>query len=129
MEDISVSLSYYGAYDNGYFFRSIGIPCYLYIDDRDNGQLQVRYDQGAYAVLSTKDQGNFAAAQSALCVVAYHLTRLVLIPRKTVLFLGFLVDFSNEAFLLIPEKKSKFLQLIYNTLKARCVSLKRFSVL
>ena len=115
------------------FFRSIGIPCLLYIDDRHNGQLQVRYDQGEYAVLSTGDQRNFAAAQSALCVVAYHLIRLgyflglsksILIPKKTVPFLGFLVDSSNEAFHLIPEKKSKFLQLIHQTLKARYVSVK-----
>lgn len=115
------------------FFRSIGVPCLLYIDDRHNGQLQVRVDQGEYAALSTKDQQDFAAAQSALCVVAYHLVALgyfvglsksILIPRKTVPFLGFLVDSRNEAFHLIPEKKAKFLQLIRQTLEGRYVSVK-----
>jgi hypothetical protein len=30
------------------YFRSIGVPCSLYIDDRHNGQLQVCFDKGAY---------------------------------------------------------------------------------
>lgn len=35
------------------FFRSLGIPCLLYIDDRHNGQLQVPHDRGAYGPLSS----------------------------------------------------------------------------
>ena len=31
------------------FFRSLGIPCLLYIDDRHNGQLQVDLDRGPYS--------------------------------------------------------------------------------
>ena len=33
------------------FFRSIGIPCSLYIDDRHNGQLQIPPNQGAMQTL------------------------------------------------------------------------------
>lgn len=40
------------------------------------------------------------------------------------LYLGFLVDSSNEAFHLIPKKKAKFLELIHQTLEGRYVSVK-----
>ena len=33
------------------YFRSLGFPCLLYIDDRHNGQLQVDFSKGAYAEL------------------------------------------------------------------------------
>jgi len=33
------------------FFRSLGIPCLLYIDDRHNGQLQIPLDKGDYKKL------------------------------------------------------------------------------
>lgn len=52
------------------FFRSIGIPCSLYIDDRHNGQLQVQLKQGAYAKFATEDRRNLAAANSAIFLVA-----------------------------------------------------------
>ena len=35
------------------FFRSMGIPCSLYIDDRHNGQPQIPPNQGAYVNLSS----------------------------------------------------------------------------
>lgn len=53
-----------------HFFRSIRIPCSLYIDDRHVGQLQVPLSQGTYAVLGNDDLSNFAAAQSAIFIVA-----------------------------------------------------------
>ena len=34
------------------FLRSLGIPCFLYIDDRHNGQLQVPLDKGEYGILN-----------------------------------------------------------------------------
>ena len=52
------------------FFRSIGIPCLLYIDDRHNGQLQVSLDEGEYGSLATADERNLAAAKSAIFLVA-----------------------------------------------------------
>ena len=36
------------------FFRSIRVPCLLYIDDRHNGQLQVPLDKGEYSLLKRR---------------------------------------------------------------------------
>jgi hypothetical protein len=114
-------------------FRSLGIPCLLYIDDRHNGQLQVAHDKGAYALLPTTDARNFAAAQSAIFLVAFYLVRLgyflglsksILIPRQEVPFLGFRADSVRELFHLILTKKQKFVQLIHDTLQSRFVSVK-----
>lgn len=38
------------------FFRSIGIPCLLYIDNCHNGDLQVPLDKGHYAAWKTADE-------------------------------------------------------------------------
>ena len=51
------------------FFRSIGIPCLLYIDDRHNGQLQVSLDEGEYGTLSMADERYFVAAKSTMFLV------------------------------------------------------------
>ena len=40
------------------FFRSMGIPCSLYIHDQHNGQLQISPNQGAYANLANLDEHN-----------------------------------------------------------------------
>ena len=81
------------------FFRSVGIPCLLYIDDRPNGQLQVSLDEVEYGTLSTVEERNLAAAKSAIFLVAYYLVKLgyflglsksILIPVKIVPYLGFL---------------------------------------
>ncbi len=115
------------------FFRSLKIPCLLYIDDRHNGQLQVPLDSGAYLDISDDDGRRFAAAKSALFIVAYYLISLgyflglkksILKPEKVVPYLGFLADSSLEVFHLIPEKKLKFLQLIREVLQAEEVSVK-----
>lgn len=52
------------------FFRSIGIPCLLYIDDRHNGQLQVSFEKGEYGALATADERNSAAAKSVIFLIA-----------------------------------------------------------
>ena len=115
------------------FFRSMGIPCSLYIDDRHNGQLQNPPNQGAYANIANLDEHNLAAAKSAIFLVAYFLTKFeyflglpksILMPRKIVPYLGFLSDSSREVFHLIPEKKEKFLDLIEQTLACSIVSVK-----
>ena len=115
------------------FFRSMGIPCSLYIDDRHNGQLQIQPNQGAYANFTNLDEHNFAAAKSAVFLVAYFLISLgyflglsksILMPRKIVPYLGFLSDSTREVFLLIPAKKEKFLSLIERTLACSMVSVK-----
>ena len=43
-----------------HFFRSIGILCSLYIDDRHNGQLQTSLAAGEYASLQTQDERRLA---------------------------------------------------------------------
>ena len=105
---------------------SLGIPCLLYIDDRHNGQLQVPLDKGEYGILKSNDDRNFAAAKSAVFLVAFHLVRLgyflglsksILTPRKIVFYLGFLADSCQEVFHLIPEKKRKFVELVQEALR------------
>lgn len=59
-----------------HYFRTSGIPCSLYIDDRHNGQLQVSHDKGEYSTLPTGQHRCFAAAQSAVFLVIYQLVRL-----------------------------------------------------
>ena len=114
------------------FLRSLGIPCLLYIDDRHTGQLQVPLDKGEYGILKSDDDRNFAGAKSAVFLVAFHLVRLgyflglskiILTPRKIVPCLGFLADFCQEVFHLVPEKR-KFVELVQETLRSRFVSIK-----
>ena len=110
------------------YFRSMSIPCLLYIDDRHNGQLQISLNQGEYASLKTTDDRNFAAGQSAIFLVAFYLVCLgyfvALLPRKEVPYLGFGADSSREVFHILPGKKAKFLDLIRTTLKSRSTSVK-----
>ena len=115
------------------FFRSIGIHCSLYIDDRHNGQLQVSLDQGPYRSLKTLDKRNLAAAKSSIVLVAYYLIDLgyflglsksILTPQQVVPYLGFLSDSVRMVFHLIAEKKEKFLNLIRETLSCQVVSVK-----
>lgn len=115
------------------FFRSIGIPCLPYIDDRHNGQLQVPLEQGEYGTLSTADERWSAAAKSAIFLVAFYLVRMgyflglsksILTPLKIIPYLGFLADSSMEIFHLIPEKKHKFVTLVQETLQSTHVSVK-----
>ena len=115
------------------FFRSMGIPCSLYIVDRHNGQLQISPKRGAFASFRNLDEHNLAAAKSAIFLVAYFLVKLgyflglsksVLMPRKVVPYLGYLSDSSREVFSLIPEKREKFLNLIQQILARSVVSAK-----
>ena len=55
------------------FFRSLGIQCLLYIDDRRNGQLQVDLNRGPYSQLQTMDERNLATANLAIFLVCYFL--------------------------------------------------------
>ena len=73
----------------------------MYIDDRHNRQLQIPLEKGVYTDIPTPDEHRFAAAKSALFLVAYFLIQLgyflglaksVLSPRRVVSYLGFLSD-------------------------------------
>ena len=99
------------------FFRSVGIPCSLYIDDRHNGQLQISPRCGAYAAFVNPDEHNLAAAKSAVFLVAFFLIKLgyflglpksILMPRKVVPYLGFLSDSPREdTFPSYPREKGE----------------------
>lgn len=115
------------------FFRSIGIPCTLYIDDRHNGQLQIPPNRGVYASLQTTDERNFEAAKAAIFVVAHYLIRLgyflglpksILMPQKVVPYLGFQSDSTRQAFLLLPEKKNKLLCMVRHVLSLTRIPIK-----
>ena len=58
------------------FFRSMGIPCLLHIDDPHNGQLQISPKQGAYASFRSLNEYTLAATKSAIFLVAYVFTKL-----------------------------------------------------
>ena len=114
------------------YFRSIGMPCSLYIDDRHNGQLQVQLNEGAYAGFATEDEHRFAAAQSAIFLVSYNLIRFgyflgleksILVPQLVVLYLGFLSDSVAQMFHMLPDKKARFLQLVRKILDGLSVTV------
>jgi len=88
------------------FFRSLGIPCLLYIDDRHNGQLQVDLNCGPYSQLQTLGERNLAAANLAIFLVCYYLVQLgyflglsksILCPAQVVPYLGFLLNSARQA--------------------------------
>lgn len=94
------------------FFRSIGIPCLLVIDDRHSGQFQVRLDKGEYGLLKTNDAPDNTAASSEIFPVAFHLVplgyflgllRSTLIPSKIVPYFELLVDSSREVWMPQPR--------------------------
>ena len=115
------------------FFRSIGVPCSLYIDDRYNGELQVSHADPVYSTFKTGNECNLAAAETATFLVAHYLISLryflglsksILSPQKMVPYLRFLSDSSRAAFRLIPEEKEKFLHLIRETVSWSIISVK-----
>ena len=115
------------------FFRSLGVPCLLYIDDRHNGQLQVDLNRWPHSQLQTMDEQNLAAANSVIFLVCYFLIQLgyflglsksILYPAQVVPYLGFLSDSTWLAFRLIPAKKGKFLILVRQVLGCSTVSVK-----
>ena len=59
-----------------HFFRSRKIARSLYTGDRHTCLLQVSLSQGAFTLLEGDDARNFAAAKSAIFVVAYYLIKL-----------------------------------------------------
>lgn len=115
------------------YFRSVGIPCSLYIDDRHNGQLQIASNKGVYQSLLKPEVRNFEAAKAAIFVIAYYLVLLgyffnlkksILIPQQVVPYLGFLSDSLRQAFLLLPEKKEKLLSLVRSLLSLTRIQTK-----
>ena len=101
-----------------HYFRSLRIPCLLYIDDRHTGEIQLSPSAAGYPSLLSDLDKSLARANSAIFLVCFTLINLgyflgikksILIPRQIVPFLGFLADSVRQSFLLIEEKKQKFL--------------------
>lgn len=114
-----------------HFFRSIGVPCSVYIDDRHFGQLQ-QSSSSYEPVPNASEKGRFQSAQTALFIAAYTLLHLgytlglskcSLIPQKRIKFLGFISDTTIEAFYLPEDKKTKFRALAASILSRNHVSL------
>ena len=83
--------------------------------------------------LRTWDERNLAAANSAIFLVTYYLVQFgyflglsmsILYPAEVVLYLGFLLDSTRQAFCRIPAKKEKFLSLVRQILVCSTVSVK-----
>ena len=53
------------------YFHSMGVPCFLYIDDSHNGQLQVPLDKGQYAALESDDERNVGGVSRGFSLDAF----------------------------------------------------------
>ena len=113
-------------------FRSIGIPCSLYIDDRHIGQLTIRPESKFDSSPVSLPKPDFLLAQSALFIVCYFLSALgyfiglsksILVPLQMVPYLGFISNSCLQAFTLIPAKREKFIALLRDILSRETVEL------
>lgn len=122
-----------------HYFRSIGIPCLLYIDDRHNGEISFSRVTPVYAALPSDRERAFARASSAIFIVCYTLSFLgyfiglkksILVPRQCVPYLGFGIDSVRQAFTLLEDKRLKFIALVELILSSNTVdvrTLQRFA--
>ena len=115
------------------YFRSLLIPCSLYIDDHHTGEIQLSPEAPAYSSFSSASEKSFARASSAIFVVCYTLTSLgyfiglaksLPTPKQVVPYLGFSVDSVRQAFLLIEEKEQKCLSLARHVLTSTSTDVK-----
>ena len=106
-------------------FRSIGIPCSLYIDDRHIGQLPIRPEPKFNSSPVSLPKADFLLAQSARFIVCYFLSALryciglsksILVPLQKVPYLGFISDSCLQAFTVIPAKREKFIAFLRDIL-------------
>lgn len=117
-----------------HYFRSLGIPCSLYIDDRHTGQLRLdpRFVPTAYQNLNSPKDVSLSLAKAAIFVVCFTLVSLgyflglkksILVPSIRVPYLGFISDSHLQAFTLLPSKKAKFLDLLKSALSSSQIEL------
>ena len=114
-----------------YYFRSIRIPCSLYIDDRHSSQIRLPRDSNLVKSLDP-DKLNLVSALIASFLVCYTLIKLgyciglqksILQPSQSVPFLGFECDSRLQAFRLLPDRKQKFISLVEAILDSNQVSM------
>ena len=105
----------------------------LYIDDRHTGEIQLSPSAAGCDSLSSHLDKSLARPNSAIFLVCFTLINLayflginksILIPRQIIPFLGFLVDSVRQSFLLIEEKKQKFLSLLHLVLASDATDVK-----
>ena len=114
-----------------HYFRSIGIPCSLYIDDRHSSQNRIPRESSLVQSLDP-EKVNLVSAQIASFLVCYTLVRLgyciglqksILQPSQSVPYLGFQCDSRLQTFCLLSHKKQKFISLVEAILNSSHVSL------
>lgn len=95
------------------YFRKLGIPCSLYIDDRLQGELFTSSGPWSTPLAYRTEMSRIRAARAALLVVLSVLVDLgytigisksVFTPTTSIEYLGFIVDSKKQAFIL-PERK------------------------
>ena len=120
-----------------HYFRSIGIPCSLYIDDRHSSQIRLPRDSSLVRSLDP-EKLNLISAQIASFLVCYTLVKLgyciglqksILQPSQSVPYLGFDCDSRLQAFRLLPLKKQKFISLVEAILDSSHVSITDLQIL
>ena len=113
------------------YFRSIGIPCSLCIDDRHFLQIHLPRESSLIQSLDL-EKVNLVSAQIASFLVCYTLVRLgyciglqnsILQPSQSVRYLGFQCDSRLQAFCLLSHKKQKFISRVEAILNSSHVSL------
>ena len=104
----------------------------MYIDDRHSRELLLS-NAPAYSRFSSLTERSFARASSACFLVCFNLVNLgyflgldksILVPRQVVPYLGFSVDSTKLAFLLLEAKRRKFLDLLHVILSSSITDLK-----
>lgn len=99
------------------YLRSCGVPCFLYIDDRLNGELVTV--SGPWSMPHSERSEEFlrAASTAAILISApllielgytIGLSKSVLTPCKRVEYIGFIVDTAKQAFVIPPRKIASF---------------------
>ena len=118
------------------YFRSICVPCSLYIDDRHNRQLRVSLTQGPYSLVADVDQHLFLAARSAVsfgsAISGIYFGSSGIFSEFVKIYSGatqgsaissfFFVNSLEEMFQMITEKQVWFLALVTEILKGRDIT-------
>ena len=136
LEDITLYLSFYWSFYlrfltfNGHAFR---VVCISTIAIMASCRLTVDVPRDFYSQLKTIDERNFAAANSAILLVAYYLVQLgyflglsksIFITSNIVPYLNVQSNLSAQAFSLIAHKKQKFIKLLREILSRFTISVK-----
>ena len=103
-----------------FVFRSLGIACSLYIDDRLNGELFASKGCCARPLSQRTPEYSFQSAEAALYIVCLVLVNLgyflglskcVLVPVNRIRYVGMIVESIAQAFCIPEDEKVNFAQL------------------